>query len=124
MRHSNRTLYRSRNGVIFGVFRGLSDSLGLSIFWLRAIFIVLLFLTGIFPLIPLYCLAALIMPLEPKEQLMDDEAEFYNSMTANRTLALKRLSSKLDSLDRRTRRMENVVTARGYDWDRRMREQS
>jgi phage shock protein C len=121
MQTRNRTLYRSRHGVIFGVFRGLADSTGLKLFWLRTIAVILLIFTGIFPLIPIYLVAALLMKPAPERQLDDDETEFYNSYTTNRRLALERLSRRLDSLDRRARRMEDTVTARGYEWDRRMR---
>ncbi|MFA5256994.1 MAG: PspC domain-containing protein [Opitutales bacterium] len=122
MNRTRHTLYRSRHGRIFGVFQGIADATGLDVFWMRVIAVVLLFMTGFAPLIPLYILAALLMKPEPVKPLADDEEEFYNSMTSNRKLALTRLSGKLDSLDRRARRIEDIVTARGFDWDRRMRE--
>lgn len=119
-----RTLYRSRNGKVFGVFQGIADATGLDAFWMRFIFVIFLLLTGIFPLIPLYILAALLMRPRPLAELNDEEEEFYNSMTTNRTLAVRRLSSKLDALDRRARRIEDIAKARGYDWDQRMKENS
>lgn len=118
------TLYRSRNGVIFGVFRGMAAHYGLNLFWLRFVGVVLLFFTGIFPLVPLYLVAALLIKPEPDRPMDDDESEFYNSYTTNRRLALERLGRRMDSLDRRAQRIESAVTARGYDWDRRMRNQA
>jgi len=89
---------------------------------MRVVAVVFFFMTGIFPLIPIYVVAALLMKPEPPRELPSDEEEFYNSVTTNRKLALSRLSGRLDGLDRRARRIEDIVTARGYDWDRRMRD--
>jgi phage shock protein C len=124
MSNSNHTLYRSRHGKIFGVFQGLSDHAGLDAFWMRLFFIILVIFTGIFPLILVYIVAALMMKIEPLTPLEPQDEEFYNSMTSNRRLALQRLMERLDALDRRTQRIESTVTARGSDWDRRMGEQS
>jgi phage shock protein C len=35
-------------------------------------------------------------------------------------MATQRLKRMFDNLDRRIRRMEDTVTARDYDWDRRL----
>jgi phage shock protein C len=37
-------------------------------------------------------------------------------------MALHRLKKTYDNLDRRIRRMEDIVTAKDYDWDYRLRE--
>jgi len=119
-----RYLYRSRDGVLFGVLRGLSDYTGLSLFWLRVITIILFITTGFLPIIPIYLLAALLMKPEPKYSFVNDVEgeEFYHSMASNRTAALQRLKRKLDGLERRTERMEGAVTGKEYDWERRFRE--
>ncbi|MBN1404789.1 MAG: PspC domain-containing protein [Opitutales bacterium] len=122
MNRNSHTLYRSRNGVIFGVLQGIADHFGLNIFWLRVIAIILFLASGFFPIVLMYIVAALLMKPEPVRTLSGEDEEFYNSFTSNRKLALSRLSGKLDTLDRRARRIEDIVTARGYDWDRRMRE--
>jgi phage shock protein C len=122
METKHRTLYRSRHGKIFGVFQGISDSTGLNVFWMRVTSIVLMFFTGIIPILLLYILAALFMKIEPLEPLDAEGEEFYNSMTSNRNLAMMRLSNRLDSLDRRAQRLETIVTSRGSDWDKRMKD--
>jgi phage shock protein C len=122
MSNYNHTLYRSRHGKIFGVFQGMSDYAGLDAFWMRLFFIILVIFTGIFPLILVYIVAALMMKIEPLTPLEPQDEEFYNSMTSNHRLALQRLMERLDALDRRTQRIESTVTARGSDWDRRMGE--
>jgi phage shock protein C len=118
----HRTLYRSRHGKIFGVLQGLSDYLGLNAFWLRVVVVIVTLCTWFMPMLVVYFCAALIMNLEPETPLQPEDEEFYNSMTSNRHLALMRLTNKLDALDRRAQRLESTVTAKGYDWDRRMRE--
>ena len=59
------------------------------------------------------------MPLETEEA-----QEFYNSYTSSRSLALHRLKRTFDSLDRRVQRIESAVTAREYNWERRLNEGS
>jgi phage shock protein C len=50
----------------------------------------------------------------------DEEKEFYNSYITARKMSMSRLKRKYDSLENRIRRMESIITAREYDWDRRL----
>ena len=116
-------LYRSRNGVIFGICRGVADHLGVSAFWTRVIALLLTFMTGFWGGIALYIIAAFLMKLEPVVPFKEEaEHEFYDSYMNSRSMALHRLKRTFDSLDRRIQRMEDIVTARDYDWDERMKE--
>ena len=118
-----RGLYRSRSGIILGVCKGVAEYLDVSVFWTRAIAVGLLIFTVVWPIVLLYILAALLMKPEPVLPLeTESDREFYNSYTSSRTMALHRLKRTFDSLDRRLRRMENIVTAREYDWERRLNE--
>ena len=58
-------LCRSRHGFLFGVCRGLAEYFDLSLFWLRAIVLGTFVLTGFFPVVFVYLLAALLMKREP-----------------------------------------------------------
>jgi len=120
---NNRTgLYRSRHGIICGVCRGVAEYLDFSVFWTRMIAVALLIFTGIWPIVGIYLLAMLVMkpePLVPFET--DEEAEFYNSFTQSRSMAVQRLKRIYDKIDRRVQRMEDAVTAREYDWDQRLK---
>jgi phage shock protein C len=114
-------LYRSRHGIICGVCRGVAEYLDFSVFWTRMIAVALLIFTGLWPIVGIYLLAILVMkpePLVPFET--DDEAEFYNSFTQSRSMAVQRLKRIYDKIDRRVQRMEDAVTAREYDWDQRL----
>ncbi len=120
-RPSGRGLYRSRRGKIFGVFKGLADYLDLSVKWIRIAAVILLFVSGFWPMIGLYLLAALIMKPEPVMPLKSaEDEEFYDSYVRSRSQTLDRLKRTFENLDRRIRRMEDVVTTRDFDWEERL----
>ncbi len=69
MRYYERTykrkLYRSRDGIIWGVCQGLADWLGISVSIIRTICLVTFVLSGFFPIAGFYAVAALVLPVEP-----------------------------------------------------------
>jgi phage shock protein C len=114
-------LYRSRNGVILGVCRGLAEYFDFSVFWVRFIILIVLFCSGLWPIAGLYFIAALLMKPEPVLPIQTyDEQEFYDSYIHSKGGAVHRLKRRYDNLDRRVQRMEDVVTSREFDWDRRL----
>ncbi|MBC8244709.1 MAG: PspC domain-containing protein [Verrucomicrobia bacterium] len=116
-------VFRSRDGWIFGVCAGLAQAFNLSLFWVRTLLVLAFVFTGFFPMGLVYLLAALLMKVEPpREPGNVAEWEFYNSYASSKGLALARLKRRFERLDRRARRLEDLVTAREYDWDRRLRE--
>ena len=113
-------LYRSRTGLIMGVCKGVAQYFDFSVFWMRAITGVLLLFSGIWPMLVVYIVAALLMKPEPVLPLeTEEEQDFYNSYTTSRSMALRRLKRIYDHLDRRIQRLESTVTTREYDWERR-----
>ncbi len=113
-------LYRSRRGCILGVCRGLAEYMNISVFWTRVIALVALLFTGFWPTLGLYFLAALLMKTEPVvHPVTEEEDEFYNSYSSSRRMAIRRLKRTFDSLDRRIQHIEDIVTSREYDWNRR-----
>ncbi len=116
-------LYRARDGVIFGVCKGLARHLDFPVFWLRIITVVACLFTAIWPILIAYVITALVMKPEPVIPFeSEDDQEFYNSYVSSRTMALGRLKRTFDNLDRRIRRMEDIVTTRDYDWESRLHE--
>ena len=114
----DRGFYRSRNGAILGVCRGLADYFDLKVFWVRVIFIALLLVSGFWPMLLIYLVASLIMKPEPVRPLgTEEEKEFYDSYTDSRRRAAGRIKRRYQDLERRIRRMEDVVTDREFDWD-------
>ena len=114
-------LYRSRYGIILGVCRGIAEYFDFSVFWVRAIAVILLLITGFWPITGLYFLAALLMKPEPIVPIQtDEEQEFYDSYTHSSKGAVDRLKRRYDNLEHRIQRMEHTVTAREFDWDQRL----
>jgi len=114
-------LYRSRDGAVLGVFRGLADNLDLSLFWLRVIAVIVLLVSGIWPAMILYFVAAVVMKPEPVIPLeTPEEEEFYTSYTYSRKGAVHRLLRQFENIDRRIQRMEHIVTDREFDWERKL----
>jgi phage shock protein C len=114
-------LYRSRNGVIFGVCRGLAEHFDFSVFWARAIAVVFLLVSGFWPAIGLYLIAALLMKPAPVVAIENEaEQEFYNSYANSRHLAARRLKRRFENLERRIRRMEHMVTTREFEWEEKL----
>lgn len=115
-----RTLYRARDGKLMGVCKGLAQHFGMSVFWVRVLFVAAALFTGFWPVVGLYVLAGLVMKPRPVLQPADaGERDFYGSYVSSRGEALRRLKEKFDRLEGRIRRMEDVVTRRDFDWDRR-----
>lgn len=113
-------LYRSRTGLLMGVCKGTAQYFDFSVFWMRAIAVVLLLFSGIWPMLVMYIVAALLIKPEPVLPLeTEEEQDFYNSYTTSRSMALRRLKRIYDHLDRRIQRLESTVTTREYDWERR-----
>ncbi len=114
-------LYRSRNGLVLGVCRGIAEHFDFSVFWARAIVLILLFFSGLWPITALYFIAALLMKPEPVIPIeSDDQQEFYNSYIYSRKGAIDRLKRRYENLERRIQRMEHTVTTKEFDWDRRL----
>jgi phage shock protein C len=116
-------LYRSRSGAILGMCKGLAEYLDFPVFWMRVIALALLVFSGIWPLVIVYFIAAVLMKPQPVLPLATEgEREFYNSYASSRSMALQRLKSIYDDLDRRIHRIEGIVTAPEFDWERRLSE--
>ena len=116
-----RGLYRSRDGVVLGVCKGLAEYFDFSVFWIRAICVSLLLLSGIWPILGIYILASLLMKPQPIRPIESEaEQEFYDTYVYSRKRAAQRLKRRYADLDRRIRRMEDAVTSREFEWDQKM----
>lgn len=112
-------LYRSRDGIFLGVCQGVADTYDLSVFWVRLALVIVFLLSGFWPVIGIYIVAAILMkprPVRPIEN--DDEQEFYDSYVHSPRSAAQRLRRKYENLERRIRRMEDKVTGRDFEWER------
>ena len=117
---SGRGLYRSRNGVILGVCRGLADYFDFSVFWIRAIAVILFIFTGFWPVVGIYLLAALLMKSAPAKYGGTESRQKAGSRyRCMRNDTAERLKRKWKHLEKRIRRMEDKVTSREFDWNNR-----
>jgi phage shock protein C len=118
---SQKELYRSRSGVILGVCRGIAEYFDFSVLWTRTIVVILLFISGLWPITGLYLLGALLMKPEPVIAIeSEEEREFYDSYASSRHRAAQRLKRRYKNLERRIQRMEHVVTSKEYNWENRI----
>ncbi len=116
-----RGLYRSRSGAILGVCKGLARYFDFSVFWVRFIAVMVLLLSGLWPAVGIYLIAALMMKPEPLRSFVNqDEQDFYDTYMDSRRRTARQLRRRYENLDRRIRRMEDRVTSREYDWESRM----
>lgn len=124
----NRTrhgMYRSRQGVFLGVCRGLAEHFDFSTFWIRAGFIVMFLLTGFWPVMAIYIVAALLMKPRPVKPINnEEEQEFYDSYVTSPSSAAQRLKRQFEKLDRRINRMEDTVTSREFEWEQKFKSQA
>jgi phage shock protein C len=115
-------IYRSRNGVFLGVCRGIAEYFDFSVFWVRIALVILFIFSGFWPVIGIYLVAAFFMkpkPVKPIES--EEEREFYDSYVHSPKTAAQRLKKKFEEMERRIRTMEDKVTGREYEWERRFR---
>lgn len=119
-----RRPYRSRKGLVLGVCKGLANYLGTSAFVVRMIFLLGMLFTGLWPLLGIYFLAALLMKPEPALPPADlEEQQLYDLYARDPARAAQSLQARYERVERRIRRIEDLVTsrsAREADWDRRL----
>ena len=118
----DRGLYRSRSGIIMGVCRGVGDYLKFSVFWIRAILVILFLISGFWPVVVLYFVAALLMKSEPMVRSHQHyEEEFCGAYARTRRPSSDRIKRRQQTLERRLRNLESTVTSKEYDWEQRLR---
>lgn len=118
-----RRLYRSRSGAILGVCKGIATYFDISLFWARAIAVFLLLVSGLWPTLGAYLLVALLLKPEPVIPFIaEGEERFYDSYAHAPRRAAPGLKQRYERLERRLRRMEDTVTTKDFDWERRLRD--
>jgi phage shock protein C len=118
----DRGLYRSRNGIIMGVCRGVGDYLDFSVFWIRAILIILFLISGFWPVVVLYVLAAILMKSEPVIRPHQHYEEGFSAdYTTSRKSSSDYMKRQQQTLERRLHNLESIVTSKEYDWEQRLR---
>ena len=98
---SGKKLYRSRDGMLFGVCRGIAEWKDLPVGWVRFFTILAFMSTGFFPVGLLYLLAGLFLPIEPRGYYRNFHSGYddYDSQYDDRKY--ERRYDKEDDWDRR-----------------------
>lgn len=113
-------IYRARDGVFLGVCKGVAEYFDFSVFWVRMTMVIIFIFSGFWPVMGVYLVAAFFMRPEPVKPISSDEEQaFYDSYVHSPRSAAQRLKKKFHDLDRRIRRMEDKVTGREYEWEKR-----
>jgi len=119
---SNSGLYRSRDGWVFGVCKGIADSRGFSVTVTRIFALAIMIFSWVVPFLIGYIAPAIFLKQAPAPRYDDwDEEKFDDTLAYSRGAALKSLKSSFDRLDDRIRNMESRVTDKDFDWDERLK---
>lgn len=105
-------LYRNtERGKIFGVCAGLADYFGVSVFMVRILAVIALFMFTL-PTLVCYFLAALFISRAPVfEYQSDAEKEFWRQVRVKPSETLSRLRHRYREQEQRIRNMEAFVTS-------------
>jgi phage shock protein C len=115
-------IYRSRDGVILGVCKGIAEYFDFSVFWTRAIALLILLLSGLWPVMAIYFIAAFLMKPKPVIPLQtEDEHAFYDRYVHSRRGTVDHLRRRYEKLERRIQQMEHTITSREFDWDQKLK---
>jgi phage shock protein C len=107
--------FRSRQGLILGVVRGLADHYRLSPGLLRLAIIGVSIFLAFWPVVIIYLAAALIMPAEPTirpHNQRDQELRLLGR--ADPASLVETLHNRAERLERKVRRLEDHVTSKAF----------
>ena len=107
----SRKLYRSRNGEILGVCKGIAEWRSLPVDAVRLVFILLALFGGMS--IWVYFILALILPVEPEYR------ESGRRRSQSRTSSSDNVDSDFEDLKERVRKMEDEELDKERDWENR-----
>lgn len=102
-----RRLYRSREGEILGVCRGIAEWRDLPVSVVRWTFVLIALFTAVMPVVLVYFILGLVLPLEPEYKDRGERKDYR--------------SSEFEDLKRRVNRMEEEEFDKEKDWENRFR---
>jgi phage shock protein C len=113
--------FRSKDGVIFGVAKGLAEYFGWSTGLVRLLLVLVTILLFFWPTVILYLVAALAMSPAP-DGILDtqEERDIWLHTQIDPEAAMKQLARRAGAVEKRLRRLEDFVTSKEYAWRRQM----
>ena len=113
--------FRSQDGVIFGVAKGLAEHFGWSVGLVRFILILATIFLFFWPTIILYLVAALAMSPAPDGGLdTQEERDIWLRTQLDPEAAMDQLARRAGAVEKRLRRLEDFVTSKEFAWRRQM----
>jgi phage shock protein C len=113
--------FRARDGLFFGVAKGLAEHFGWPVGLVRLIFILAALLLFFWPTLVFYLLAALLLSPAPAGRLDSPaDRDIWLQAQLDPSAALDRLGRRAAGLEKRLRRLEDFVTSRDYAWSSRL----
>lgn len=113
--------FRAKDGVIFGVARGLAEHYGWSVGMVRLVIVISTIFLCFWPTILLYFVAALVMTQAPEEKPgSPEERDIWLQAQLDPEGALSGLKRRAERVEKRMRRMEDFVTSKEFSWNSRL----
>ena len=125
-------LYRSRNGMMFGVCQGIAEWRDLPVGYIRLGVIIAFTMTGFFPVGLLYLAAGFFLPVEPRQ----GKSDYYkrdargrrdyrreSRKDKSRGFSFDDIKEEFDDLSSRVNRMEDEVIDKEKDWENRFKDE-
>ncbi|MDR2353630.1 MAG: PspC domain-containing protein [Deltaproteobacteria bacterium] len=107
--------YRSSQGLIFGVARGLAEYYRISPLLVRIVFLAAALFLVFWPMVLLYIVLGIILPLAPAQApLTDKDQDFVLLSQANPKGAVNSLVDRAQVLEQKIQRLEDIVTSRYF----------
>ena len=79
-----KRLYRARNGQVFGVCQGIANWRDLPVDAVRLVTIIIILVTGFFPVLAIYLVLGLILPLESEQVSKKSDRRFERTYASER----------------------------------------
>lgn len=112
-------IHRAPDGILLGVCKGFALSRNLPVAAVRLAVVALTMVTGFWPGIALYILAAALMEAPSQDSPSTGEEGFRPHSRADRARLMRDLKERILRLDKRIRRMEDQVVRPDFRWDSR-----
>jgi phage shock protein C len=107
--------YKAKNGLVFGVAKGLANHFNTSAFLVRLLFIVVAVFFIFWPAIIIYLTMAFLLPQEPfLLPKTEQDMELWLLGQSDPKAAMDSLVRHSEYLEKKIRRLENYVTSKAF----------
>jgi phage shock protein C len=116
-------LYRiPSEGKCMGVCAGIADYSDVNVTAIRILFVIALFMSGIFPAIFVYFLVGILLDVKPADMYEDEkEEEFWRETRKSPDTTAADMRKRFRDIERRTNEMEAYMTSKRFRLERELR---